>query len=87
MATKITDCFGDSREWRKERYGHFLVTELDGTLLWKKGHSNISQKARLTGKVAALLEPGTLWAWGVHEDDAWNIIKERVEKLEGKADV
>lgn len=63
--------------------GFYLVTDLQGNPIWKRSYNSLSKGARCIGKVAALLEPGTLWAWGRVEEEAWEVIKERVEKLDG----
>jgi len=71
------------RQWRKQRYGHYVVTDLAGNVIWTRGHSTCAEKGRITGQVATLLEPGRLWAWGETKEEAVEQIARRINRIRG----
>ena len=67
----------------RELNGWYVVADLEGKVFWKKEHSSAWSKAGLAGKVAALLEPGTLWAWGKTEEEAVERVQQHAERIKG----
>jgi hypothetical protein len=82
MVTKMIPSDFD-KQWRHLNAGYYLVTNLEGNTIWGKSHKTLGQKVRYLGRVARLLEPGTLWAWGRIREEAENRILSRVETIKG----
>jgi len=82
MVTKM-DKNDFDKVWRREGVGYYLVTNLEGKEIFGKSHKTLGQKVRYLGRVARLLEPGTLWAWGRIREEAQDIILRRMRTIEG----
>jgi len=78
-----TDIAAYDRQWRQERYGHYVVTDMEGNVVWMRGHCSPVEKGVIVGQVAALLESGRLWAWGRTKEEATGLVLQQAERIRG----